>query len=69
MLKASWIAVNAAGAINQVIGAADYTTDKSQRFYFDYSLPRIWPLGEYKVELYLNEKLDRSIEFTVVGDE
>jgi hypothetical protein len=67
-LKAKWIAVNAAGSINQIIGEADNTIDHSTLFYFDFSLPRIWPVGKYKVELYFNDKLDRSVDFEVAID-
>ena len=29
---------------------------------------QLWPVGKYKVDLYLNGELDRSLEFTVAGD-
>jgi hypothetical protein len=65
-LKAIWTAVDTTAGKNLMIGEAEYTTDKSMIFYFDYSLPRLWPLGKYKVELLLNEKINRTIDFTVV---
>jgi hypothetical protein len=32
---------------------------------FTLSNDNLWPLGKYKVDLYLNDELDQSIEFTV----
>jgi len=32
---------------------------------FDLTNDNLWPLGSYKVELYLGDKLDRTLEFEV----
>jgi hypothetical protein len=32
---------------------------------FDLSTTQAWPMGKYKVDLYLNDKLDRTLEFQV----
>src|SRR4051794_8991604 len=32
---------------------------------FKFSVPSEWPVGTYKIELYLNDKLDRTANFTV----
>lgn len=64
-VKVVWTAVDANGGqiTNQKLdetevktnGVADFTLSNSQQ----------WPTGKYKVDIYLNDKLDRTIEFTV----
>ncbi len=64
-LKVSWIAVNAEGQDpNSVIYETDYTSsDDTIRFYL--SNDAAWPAGSYKVDVYLNGTLDRSLTFEV----
>lgn len=64
-LKAVWIAVSAEGeAPNLKIGDAQKTSG-DDNIVFNMTNNQPWPAGSYKVELYLNEKLDRSLEFQV----
>jgi hypothetical protein len=65
-VKAEWIAVNVEGADpNTVIDSAE-ATGGDQTFTFNLTNSNgLWPTGNYKVNLYLNDKLDRSLEFTV----
>jgi hypothetical protein len=65
-VKAKWIAVDAGNSKDHLIDEADYTVDTSTKFYFDLSLPHRWPVGKYKVELYLHDKIERTIEFQVI---
>ena len=64
-LKASWIAVNAEGQDpNFVIYESEYTSsDDIVRFFL--TNDQLWPVGSYKVDVYLNGTLDRSLEFQV----
>ncbi|MCK4871827.1 MAG: hypothetical protein KAS72_03785 [Phycisphaerales bacterium] len=63
--KSVWTAIQAEGAPeNFVIGEAELTTG-SGRHMFQLSLPSPWPLGRYKVDLYVNGALGRTVEFGV----
>lgn len=66
-LKAVWTAVDADGV------EPNYQLDEKEvtgggDFYFSLSNDQLWPVGAYKVDLYLNEELGRTLEFTVEGD-
>ncbi len=64
-VKAVWYAVDAEGADpNQKIDEVTLTGgDGTYPFSLKNDGP--WPLGSYKVELWLNDKLDKTLEFTV----
>ena len=65
--KAVWYAVNAEGlAKDTKIDEAEFESG-DQEITFDLSNTTAWPVGDYKVELYLNDKLDRTLEFKVEG--
>ncbi len=66
-VKASWYAVNAAGTEpNFLIDEATVTgSDGVYTFNLQNQAGFIWPVGSYRVDLYLNDKLDRSLDFTV----
>lgn len=64
-LKAVWTAVNVEGVtanevINETSGAMG-----SGLIHFKLSNDTLWPAGEYKVDIYLNDKLDKTIKFEV----
>jgi len=64
-LKAIWYAVNAKGiAGNTVIDEIEITTEDAV-VPFILSNEGPWPTGSYKVEIYLNGELDRTIRFKV----
>jgi hypothetical protein len=66
-VKAVWIAVEAEGVDpNTTIDEAEVTSGDGQ-LTFDLTNDKLWPVGKYKVDLYLNDKLDRSLEFAVAG--
>jgi hypothetical protein len=65
-VKVSWIAVDADGQQNQLIDENEVTVtaDKPQ-LDAHLKLPRPWPTGSYKVDVYLNGALDRTVTFSV----
>ncbi len=67
IVKAVFTAVNAEGeSPNTHIEDADLTTG-SGTLTFNLSPTGMWPNGDYKVELYLNDKLDQTLTYTVEG--
>lgn len=65
-LKAVWTLVEAEGETpNTKIDEAELTADSNTVFTFNLSNDNLWPVGKYKVDLYMNDKLDRTVEFTV----
>jgi hypothetical protein len=64
-VKASWTAVEVQGEQpNTFIDEAELTTG-SGTLHFELSNDGLWPVGKYKVELFLNGELDRTLEFEV----
>ena len=62
-VKAVWYSVEDAGAATQfvekeIVGSGSPIT-------FNATNAGPWPVGKYKVELYLNDKLDKTLEFSV----
>lgn len=65
-LKFSWWIVDADGAKNEKIKDIDYTTRSLENVVHGHlTLPRDWPKGRYKVEVYVDGNVDRTTEFTV----
>jgi len=68
-VKTVWTAVDVGDAApaNTKIDEAELTMDDSGNAHFTLSQPSTgtWPVGKYKVEIYLNDKLDRTLEYTV----
>lgn len=64
-VKAVWYAVAAEGADpNTLLDSAELVSG-DQTLTFKLSNNQSWPVGTYKVELYLNDKLDRTLDFAV----
>lgn len=66
-VKAVWTAVDVEGVDpNLNLGEKEMTSGDGQ-FNFSYTNDegKLWPTGKYKVDLYLNDKLDRSLDFQV----
>jgi hypothetical protein len=64
-IKAVWTAVNVEGITpNEVLNETTLTTP-SGLLNFRLSLTEPWPPGEYKVDIYLNDKLDKTLKFEV----
>lgn len=65
--SAKWYAVKAEGVEpNLLLDEADFK-GADPEIVFDLSNNQLWPIGEYKVELFLNEKLNKTIEFSVIS--
>jgi hypothetical protein len=65
-MKFSWWIVDADGTENKKIKDIDYTTKALENIIHGHlSLPRDWPKGKYKVEVYINGNLDRTVFYTV----
>jgi hypothetical protein len=63
-VKAAWTAVDVEGAdANTAIDETEVESGGTVTFRLDNEGP--WPVGKYKVDLYLNDKLDRTLEFEV----
>jgi hypothetical protein len=63
-VKAVWTAVETPGVSDQKLDEKEMVTG-SGVIQFSMSLPRPWPAGKYKVDLYLDGKLNRTLEFKV----
>ncbi len=64
-VKAVWYAVAVDGVdANTLLDSAEMTGG-DQALTFKLSNSQLWPAGKYKVELYLNDKLDKTLEFNV----
>ena len=67
-VKTVWTVVDVGDAApaNTKIDEAELTMDASGNAHFTLSLPNsgVWPAGKYKVEIYLNGKLNRTLEYT-----
>lgn len=65
-LKFSWWIVDADGTQNKKIKDIDYTTKTLENVIHGHlSLPQDWPKGKYKVEIYVNGNLDKTVNYTV----
>ena len=65
VVKADWYAVEVEGdEPNTFIDSAEVTSGSSS-LHFELSNQGPWPVGKYKVELFLNGELKDTIEFSV----
>lgn len=67
-VKTVWTAVEVEGVEpNLNLGDKELVLGGANTFNFSYANEegKIWPTGKYKVDLYLNDKLDRTLEFQV----
>ena len=65
-MKFSWWIVDADGDQNRKIKDIDYKTRALENVVHGHlSLPQDWPVGKYKVEVYVNGDLDRTVFYTV----
>jgi hypothetical protein len=63
-----WIVVDAGGSKNEVIADGDSVTEKdtSDQVRDRLSVEEPLPKGSYKVEIYVNDKLEASLPFKIV---
>ena len=65
-LKAVWTAVEVEGEQpNLLLDQTEVTAGNQNVFTFNMSNNQLWPTGKYKVDLYLNDVLDRTLDFEV----
>jgi hypothetical protein len=69
MIEVKWIAINAAGTEpnfefdSQTIEITDEIFTGTTFFQLSSDAP--WPVGQYRVDLYLNDAFTESVEFSV----
>ena len=64
-LKAVWFAVNAEGVeANFQIEETEFTSGDGL-IRFELSNDSLWPVGQYKVDIYLNDTLTKTVTFDV----
>jgi hypothetical protein len=66
-VKATWTAVDVAGTDPNTYLDETELTQGDGTLNFNLSNDNLWPAGKYKVDLYLNDKLDRTLDFEVAG--
>ena len=65
IVKAAWSVVEAEGVEpNYPLDETELTSGDAD-LHFELSNDMLWPVGNYKVELYLNGELDQTLEFEV----
>jgi len=65
-VRAAWTAVEVEGEEpDTLIDETETTSDGNDVLTFNLSLDSSWPVGKYKVDLYLNGTLDQTVEFEV----
>jgi hypothetical protein len=64
-VKASWTAVNVEGEDPNIFIDETELTTGSNILTFELSNNGLWPIGSYKVDLYLNGELDQTLAFEV----
>ena len=61
-----WIVVDAGGLKDRSIKKLDYTTKALEsKVHAHLTVPQDWPEGDFKVDIYLNDQLARSIAYKV----
>jgi hypothetical protein len=65
-MKFSWWIVDADGTQNKKIKDIEYSTRALENIVHGHlTLPQDWPVGKYKVQVYVNGDLDRTLFYTV----
>lgn len=65
-MRFSWWLMDADGTQNEKIKDVDYTTKALENIVHGHlTRPQDWPQGKYKVEVYVNDSLDKTIPFDV----
>ena len=63
-MKFSWWIVDAEGSKNQKIKDIDYRTKPLENIVHGHlTLPQDWPIGKYKVQVYVNGDLDKTVNY------
>lgn len=65
-MRFSWWTVGVEGARNRKIQEINYTTKPLENVIHGHlTYPQDWPTGKYRVQVYVNDDLDRSVFYTV----
>lgn len=64
-VQATWVAVDVEGVDPETEIDSAALTSGDGRLTFDLTNDDLWPIGLYRVDVYLNSKLERSLEFEV----
>lgn len=66
VVKSAWYAVDVGEVAppNTLIDEAELTTG-TNTLYFNLAPESLWAVGDYKVEIYLNDELERTLTFQV----
>ena len=65
-MKFSWYVVEAGDTKNEKIKDIDYTTRRLENVVHGHlTAPRDWPVGKYRVEVYVNGNLEQTVSFAV----
>jgi hypothetical protein len=65
-MKFSWWIIDAGGEKNEKIKEIDYTTRALENVVHGHlTLPQDWPKGKYKVDVYVNGNVDKTINYAV----
>ena len=65
-MRFSWWIVDADGTQNKKIKDIEYSTSALENIIHGHlTLPQDWPKGKYKVQVYVNGDLDRTVNYTV----
>ncbi|MCM3905391.1 MAG: hypothetical protein ND866_27155 [Pyrinomonadaceae bacterium] len=66
-MKFSWFIVDAGGSKDEKIRDIDYTTRALENIVHGHlTLPRDWPSGKYKVDVFVNGNLEKTARFSVL---
>ncbi len=66
-MKFSWFIVDAGGSKNEKIKDIDYTTGALENIVHGHlTLPKDWPIGKYKVDVFVNGNLEKTARFSVL---
>jgi len=68
VVKAIWSVIEAEGVEPGYVLDERELTGSGGPLHFYVENDLLWPVGRYKVDLFLNDELDRTLEFTVEGD-
>ena len=61
-----WKAVDVAGSRNEEIKTIDYSTKSFENKVRGHlTLPKDWPTGKYRVEIFINGSLDKTVDYTI----
>lgn len=64
-VKLVWVAVDAGGQQNTNIDESEFTGLAVNTINGEIELPRDWPTGTYRLDIYLNDELKQSVNFKV----